>query len=67
MMDDKLMTTPMITNLKKLKSSRSSLVDPTCYQQLIGSLMYIMNIGLHIFYVVNVLFNFKWIQGMIIR
>ena len=29
MMDSKPMTTPMITNLKKLRSSDSNLVDPT--------------------------------------
>lgn len=31
MMDSKSMTTPMITNLKKLKGSDSSFVDPTSY------------------------------------
>eukprot|EP00253_Pinus_taeda_P014690 PITA_14690 len=31
MMDSTLMTTPMITNLKKLRDSDSSLVDPTSY------------------------------------
>eukprot|EP00253_Pinus_taeda_P014615 PITA_14615 len=31
MMDSKPMTTPMITNLKKLRSSDSSLIDPTNY------------------------------------
>lgn len=30
-MDSKPMTTPMITNLKKLRSSNSCLVDPTRY------------------------------------
>jgi len=32
MMDSKLMVTPMITNLKKLRSSNLSLVDPTSYR-----------------------------------
>ena len=31
MMDSQSMTTPMIANLKKLKSSNSSFVDPTSY------------------------------------
>ena len=31
MMDSKSMNTPMITNLKQLRSSDSSLVDPTSY------------------------------------
>eukprot|EP00253_Pinus_taeda_P030746 PITA_30746 len=43
MMDSKPMTTPMTTNLKKLRSSDSSLVDPTSYQKLVGSLMYLVN------------------------
>ncbi len=42
MMDFKPMTTPMITNLKKLRSSDSSLVDPTSYHKLMGSLMYLV-------------------------
>jgi hypothetical protein len=35
------MSTPMVTNLKKLHDSdtRLDLVDPTMYRQLIGSLM----------------------------
>jgi len=39
MMDSKPMTTPMITNLKKLRSFDSSLVDPTSHHKLVGSLM----------------------------
>jgi hypothetical protein len=41
MMDDKSMSTPMVTNLRKLhdSDSGSNLVDPTMYRQLIGSLM----------------------------
>jgi hypothetical protein len=42
MMDCKSMSTPMVTNLKKLHDSDTSsdLVDPTMYRHLIGSLMY---------------------------
>lgn len=39
MMDSKPMTTPIITNLKKLRSFNSSLIDPTSYYKLVGSLM----------------------------
>jgi hypothetical protein len=46
MMDCKSMSTPMITNLRKLHDSDTSsdLVDPIMYRQLIGSLMYMINI-----------------------
>ena len=37
------MSTPMITNWKKLHASKGELVDPTLYCQLIGSLMYLVN------------------------
>eukprot|EP00253_Pinus_taeda_P009450 PITA_09450 len=43
MADCRPMSTPMITNWKKLHASDSSLVDPTLYRQLIGSLMYLVN------------------------
>ena len=55
MMDCKSMTTPMITNLKLLSDSSSDLVDPTMYRQLIGSLMYLVNTGPNICFVVNTL------------
>ena len=53
-MDCKSMTTPMVTNLKKLSetASNSDLVDPTMYKQLIGSLMYLVNTGPNICFVV---------------
>lgn len=59
MMDCKPIMTPMITNLNRLKSSESSLVDPTCYKQLIGSLMYLVNTKQDICFAVNVLSQFQ--------
>jgi len=49
MMDSKPMINPMITNLKKLRSSDSSLVDPSSYCELVGFLMYLVNTRLDIF------------------
>jgi hypothetical protein len=49
------MFTPMITNWKKLSASDSQLVDATIYRQLIGSLMYLVNIRPDICFVVNTL------------
>jgi hypothetical protein len=37
------MSTPMITNWKKLSALDSQSVDATIYRQLIGSLMYLVN------------------------
>jgi hypothetical protein len=50
MMDCKSMSTPMVTNLKKLHNSNtgSDLVDPTMYRPLIGSLMYMIHTRLDI-------------------
>jgi len=53
------MTTPMITNLKKLRDSDSSLVDPTSYCQLVGSLMYLVNTRPDICFAVNILSQFQ--------
>jgi hypothetical protein len=52
MMDCKSMSTPMITNLRKLHDydTCSDLVDPTMYRQLIGSLMYMIHTKLDICY-----------------
>ena len=54
MMDWKSMSTPMITNLRKLHDSNtgSNLVDPTMYRQLIGSLMYMIHTRPDIWYAV---------------
>jgi hypothetical protein len=59
-MDCKSMTTPMMTNLKKLSDSISDsyMVDPTMYRQLIGSLMYLVNTGPYIFFAVSTLSQF---------
>ena len=57
MTDSKPMTT-LITNLKKLQGSDSSLMDPTSYRHLVGSLMYLVNTRPDKFYVVNILSQF---------
>jgi hypothetical protein len=46
------MSTPMITNLRKLHDSDtgSDLVDPTMYRKLIGSLMYMIHTRIDICY-----------------
>ena len=41
--DCRPMSTPMITNRKKLHAYEGELVDPALYRQLIGSLMYLVN------------------------
>jgi hypothetical protein len=43
MMDCKSMDTPMTMDIRKVKDLDSDLVDPSLYQQLIGSLMYLVN------------------------
>jgi hypothetical protein len=54
------MTTLMVANFNKLSesSSDSELIDLTMYQQLIRSLMYLVNTRPNIFYVVNALIKF---------
>jgi hypothetical protein len=60
MMDCKSMSTPMITNLRKLHDSDtgSDLVDPTMYRQLIGSLMYMIHTRPDICYAVIAMSQF---------
>eukprot|EP00253_Pinus_taeda_P001547 PITA_01547 len=55
MMDSKPLTTPMIANLKKLRSSDSSLVGPTSYRKLVGFLTYLVNTGPNICFAINFL------------
>jgi hypothetical protein len=54
------MSTPMVSNLKKLNESDSGLdlVDPTMYRQLIGSLMYLIHTRQDICFAVNALSQF---------
>jgi hypothetical protein len=60
MMNCKSMSTPMVTNLRKLHDSDtgSDLVDPTIYRQLIGSLMYMIHTRPNICYAVIAMSQF---------
>jgi hypothetical protein len=60
MMNCKFMSTPMVTNLKKVHDSDtgSDLVDPTMYRQLIGSLMYMTHTRPDICYAVIAMSQF---------
>ena len=60
MMDCKSMSTPMISNLKKLhdSDSGSDSVDPTMYTQLIGSLLYLVHTRPDICFTVSALSQF---------
>ena len=55
MMDYKAMTTPMASNLKLLSDASSESVDATMYRKMIGSLMYLKNMRLDIYFAVNTL------------
>jgi hypothetical protein len=55
MEDCRPMSTPMITNWKKISALDSQLVDATVYRQLIGSLMYLVNTKPDICFIVNTL------------
>jgi len=43
MMDCRAMSTPLVTNWRKIDAIDLETVDPTIYRQLIGSLMYLAN------------------------
>jgi hypothetical protein len=60
MMDFKSMSTPMVTNLRKLHDSDTGLdlVDPTMCGQLIGSLMYMIHTRPDICYAVIAMSQF---------
>ena len=53
MMEYKVMTTPMASNMKLLSDASSNMVDAMMYHQMIGSLMYLMNTRTYIFFAVN--------------
>ena len=55
MLDCKVMATAMDTNMKLLFNETSKLVDMTQYRQIIGSLMYLTNTRLDIYFVMNTL------------
>ena len=55
MMDCKSMTMPMMTNLKLFDNFTSETVEGSLYRQMIGSLMYLMNMRPDICFVVNTL------------
>jgi hypothetical protein len=58
MEDYRPMATPTVTNLKKVVTSNSKLVDPEVYRKLIGFFMYLVNTGPNICFVVNTLSQF---------
>ena len=57
MMDCKSMATPMVSSLKKLHETDSSIdpVDSMMYKQLIGSLLYLVHMRPHICFAVSTL------------
>lgn len=58
MQDCRPMTTPMITNWKKIYASEDKEVYTTLYRQLIGVLMYLVNTRPDICFVVTILSYF---------
>ena len=52
------MSTPMVTNWKKLHASEGELVDPTLNRQSIGTLMYLVNSRPNLCFAVNTLSQF---------
>jgi hypothetical protein len=59
MMDCKSMDTPMNADIRKVKVPDSDPVDPSLYQKLIGTLMYLVNTRPDIFFSVNTLSQFQ--------
>jgi hypothetical protein len=55
MEDCRPMATPMVTNMNKVITSYSKLVDPRICMQLIRSLMYLVNIRPYIIFSMNTL------------
>ena len=58
MEDCRPMSTPIVTNWKKLHGFEGELVDPTFRRQLIGSLMYLVNSQPDLCFAVNTLIQF---------
>jgi hypothetical protein len=69
MLNCKSMTTPMISNLKKLlnQATGSDPEDPSFYRQIIGSVMYLVYTRLDICYAVNSLSHFMCEPKHILR
>jgi hypothetical protein len=64
MMDCKSMATPMTKNIRKERDSDFDPLDPSMYQKLIGSLMYLVNTRPDIFFAINTLTSFRWNPDM---
>lgn len=58
MQDCRPVTMPLVIDQRKMDTSRSEQVDPSLYQQLIGSLMYLVNTWPDICFPVNSLSQF---------
>ena len=58
MMECKAMNTPIASNLKLLSDASSDSIDATMYHQMIGSLMYLMNMRPAICFAMNTLSQF---------
>jgi hypothetical protein len=52
------MSTPMVTNWKKIEASKQEAMDPTLHRELIGSLMYLVNTRPNICFSINTLSQF---------